>query len=250
MSVVSGVTQAIMGSEASEDAAEMQANASSYAAKLQNDQWEKTNAQLKPWREAGTAAINRLGPGVQPGGEFDSFTYSDMTADPGYAWRLQQGIDSLLASGAAAGNFGSGNMGAALVNYGQNMGSNEYANAYGRWQDQFNRLAQVAGVGQNAVNTTGSMGAEAANAIGNQYINAANSQAAGIINSANATIGGIGNASNQLASGVNTYLNYQKQQSALEQMQAIRNSNYWGGGYGDDAAIENIISNYDWVEAL
>lgn len=250
MSVVSGITQAVMGSEATEDAAEIQASASNYAADLADKQWKTTNEQLAPWREAGTAAINRLGAGVKSGGEFDQFTYNDMTADPGYAWRLQQGIDSLMASGTAAGNYGSGNLGAALQSYGQNMASNEYANAYSRWNDQFNRLAQIAGVGQSAVNTTGTFGADAANTIGSQYVNAANAQAAGTINSANAIIGGIGNTSNQAMSGLGTYLKYQQQQSALEQMQAARNSSYWGGGLGDDAAIENIINSYDWLEAL
>jgi hypothetical protein len=86
------------------------------------------------------------------------------------------------------------------------------------------------------------MGADAANTIGSQYVNAANAQAAGTINSANSIIGGINNTSNQITSGLGTYMKYQQQQSALEQMQAMQNSSYWGGGYGDDAAIENIIN--------
>jgi hypothetical protein len=62
-------------------------------------------------------------------------TLAELEMDPSYAWRKQQGIDALAASGAAAGNYGSGNMGVALQNYGQGLASTEYSNAYNRWRD-------------------------------------------------------------------------------------------------------------------
>jgi hypothetical protein len=169
-----------------------------------------------------------------------------MTADPGYAFRMQQGVDALQASGAAAGNYGSGNLGTALATYGQNMGSNEYANAYGRWQDQYNRLAQVAGVGQSATNTTGELGASSAATTGSNYVASANAQAMGQVNSTNSFLNGIAGTENQIISGLGTYAKYQQQQSLLDQYKAAQNSSYWGGGAGDDMAIENIINAYEY----
>lgn len=225
---------ASLSAKAQEEAAQTQAATSTYAADLANQQWQITNEQLAPWRNAGTAAINRLSAGTQPGGEFDTFNYSDMYADPGYKWRLQQGIDALNASGAAAGNYGSGNLGVALLNYGQNSASNEYQNAYARWQDQYNRLAGIAGTGQTTILQGGQLGANAMNAVGNNLTNAANAIAQGGVGSANAWVNFANNASNQTMSGIGTYLRWQQQQNLLNQYGGGNDSswNSWGGYNG------------------
>ena len=58
----------------------------------------------------------------------------------------------------------------------------------------FNRLASMAGVGQTATNQTGNLGAAAATNVGNATLGGAQAQAAGIIGSSNALQGGIGGA--------------------------------------------------------
>lgn len=130
------------------------------------------------------------------------FTIDDFKAnvDPSYEWRKQQGIDALSAAGAAAGNYGSGNMGVALQDYGQNLASTEYQNAYNRWNQEqanaFNRLATMAGIGQVTATNLGTQGANAATSIGNSMVNAANALGAGQIGSANAWASGFGNLAN------------------------------------------------------
>lgn len=55
-----------------------------------------------------------------------------LSQDPGYQWRLEQGRKALEAGAASKGGLLSGGTQKALVNYGQNLASQEYSNAYGR----------------------------------------------------------------------------------------------------------------------
>jgi uncharacterized phage infection (PIP) family protein YhgE len=67
---------------------------------------------------------------------------SDFTADPGYQFRLEQGMKALNASAAAKGMGMSGANIKGATEYGQNLGSQEYQNAFNRYQT--NRTAQLA----------------------------------------------------------------------------------------------------------
>jgi hypothetical protein len=62
----------------------------------------------------------------------------DMQKDPGYQFRMQEGLNAVEGSAAARGTQLSGATMKALAKYGQNFASNEMANAYGRFQDQRN----------------------------------------------------------------------------------------------------------------
>lgn len=89
----------------------------------------------------------------------------DVTKDPGYQTRLQQGSGNLERQMAARGGMGSGAEKAALVGYGQDLASQEY-------QSQFDRLSKLAGVSQS----------DPAAAAGLQYKqNVAQAQGAGIL---------------------------------------------------------------------
>ena len=128
------------------------------------------------------------------------FTMADYQADPGYAFRMQQGMQALERSAAAKGGLTSGALGKALENYGQQAGSQEYGNAFNRWSQQntdiFNRLASVSGMGQTATNATGNAGTNYTNQYGNNVTGAGNAQAAGTVGSANAWSNGINNGLN------------------------------------------------------
>lgn len=52
--------------------------------------------------------------------------------DPSYQWRMQQGQLALERSAAAKGMMGSGGLAAALTDYGQRSGAQEYAAQFGR----------------------------------------------------------------------------------------------------------------------
>jgi hypothetical protein len=139
--------------------------------------------------------------------------------DPGYKFRLEQGINALTAAGAAGGYLGSGNLGTALIGYGQEMGSQEYQNAYNRYMAEnealYNRLAGISGTGQTSSEYLAGAGGTAAANMGNLAVGGANALAAGQTGAANAWAGGLQNISNQFMGGLGTYLNYQQQQQMI-----------------------------------
>jgi hypothetical protein len=141
--------------------------------------------------------MNRLAAMTEPGGEFYApFSQTDFTQDPGYAFRLKEGMKGLNASAAARGGLISGNALRAATAYGQEMGSQEYGNAFNRYYtERANRMdplkflsaqGQAAAAGQAA-----NIGTGAANTA-NLMTSAANAQAAGQIGSANAYTNAIG----------------------------------------------------------
>lgn len=83
----------------------------------------------------------------------------DIKSDPTYKAQLQSGTDALSAAGAAAGNLGSGNFASSLEALGQNI----YAQNYG---DQFNRLLQLAGLGEGAQQSANEYRTQGLNALG------------------------------------------------------------------------------------
>jgi hypothetical protein len=262
-------------------AASSVSDATKYAADLQYKEWQQTQANLQPWLTAGTGALNQLAVGTQAGGQFATtpavptaptfgaapqytpFTPEAFQAniDPGYQWRLQQGVNALASSGAASGTYGSGNMGTALTQFGQGLGSEEYQNAYNRslqsynaqlagyqtgvnaqsqqynaaiqqfnaglisQQDLYNRLAGISGTGQTTGQQLGQLGLQSVTQIGNLGVQGATALATGQVGSANALAGGITGISNQMTSGVGQYLNYLYGQNYGNQSNDLG----WGG---------------------
>ena len=208
------VASSLLGANAAGSAASLQANAANRAADISNAQYEQTRTDQAPWREAGVTALNQLGPLAA---NYKPFSYSDMTSDPGYAFRLSEGQKALDSSAAARGGLISGNALRATQAYGQQMGSQEYNNAFNRYQTerqaQLGPLQSLAGIGQSATNFTGQAGAQNASTVGNYLTSGAAAQAAGQVGGANAVMG-----------GVNQYMNYNSNNNLLS---ALRNQ---GGG--------------------
>jgi hypothetical protein len=100
---------------------------------------------------------------------------NNFQGDPGYQFRMQEGLKALQGSAAARGSLNSGATLKAISRYGQDYASNEYANAYGR---EFNRLSTIANLGQNSAAQTGAANQNYANAYGQNVTGAANAQAA------------------------------------------------------------------------
>lgn len=122
---------------------------------LRRQIYEESVARQKPFYEAGVNALPGYLAGIQPGGELvRGFTTADYQADPGYAFRLAEGQKALERSAAARGGLLSGATGKALTRYGQEMGSQEYQNAYNRFLNtqslRRNALAGVVGFAPTA----------------------------------------------------------------------------------------------------
>lgn len=200
---MSGVATAIAvsaaaGYVASQNAANTQAGAAQNAADAQMQQYNQTRADLAPWRQAGATALGQLGQLTANGGDLNrNFSMADFQADPGYAFRMQQGLQAIQGSAAARGGLLSGGVLKDLSGYSQGLASQEYGNAFNRFetqnQDRYNRLAGLAGLGQSATSATGQFGANAAANYGNYLTQGANAQAAGYIGGANALNSGVSN---------------------------------------------------------
>lgn len=188
--VGSSLISGYMGSKASKDAARMTSDATRYAAELGQQQYEQTREDLGPYREAGYSAltdINALKPYLTStfGGE-QLAKYLDPSMDfrmkyGGMATERQQNVGQGLLSG---------NTLRALTDYGQNLASTEYGNAFNRFQTDrgniYNILGNIAGLGQNSVNTGVSAGQQNAQNLGTLAIGGAQAQAAGTVGAANA----------------------------------------------------------------
>lgn len=159
---------------------------------------------------AAQSQLKALGSGGQGGvglGEFNKkFSLEDYQADPGYQFRLDQGKTALERSAAARGGLLSGGTLKDLTDYSQGMASQEYGNAYNRFNadqsSRFARLATLAGFGAGANNVTAGAGLTTATNVGNNTIGAGNARAAGYVGTANAVNSAIGQ-------GVSSYNNNQ-----------------------------------------
>lgn len=238
-SVAGPVIGGLIGADAAGDAADTQAQAGRESNALQLQMFNQNRADLEPWRAAGGDAVNMLRQGIQPGGSLvKNFSMADYEADPGYNFRLGEGMKAIERSAAARGNLLSGGVLKGITRYGQDMASNEYQNAYNRFNqnqgNQYNRLAGVAGTGQNAVNQIGSMGTSMAQNVGNTMQGMGNARASGYVGQANALSGGLAGAYNNYQS--NQLLNMLRpQQGGMTTVGGGTGyGGYFGGNFQDD----------------
>ena len=128
---------------------------------LRRRMYEEDVARRQPFYQAGVNALPGYVSGIAPGGELvRGFTQADYQADPGYAFRISEGQKALDRQAAARGGLISGGALKAAQRYGQEMGSQEYSNAYNRFRDtQGLRRNALAGVVGFAPTAAGSMAA-------------------------------------------------------------------------------------------
>ena len=176
------------------------------ASQIQQENFEQTRKDLMPYKQAGDTSLNQLMGQMAPDGYFNqTYTGQDIYSDPSYQFRLQQGQDAIQSSAAAQGGLLSGATLKALQNYGQESASQEYSNAYNRFNadqtNRYNRLSNLVGIGQNAAAQVGNAGAQTAQAVANNTMAGANSIAAGQVASAN----NWANTANNLGSMATSY---------------------------------------------
>lgn len=184
MSLWGGVASAvgsIVGAGASLLGSQAQAKAAGKAGDAAYAIYQQQRKDLAPQRELGAEATNRLRDIYLTGA-------TPFTADPGYDYRLGQGVQALERGAAARGGQLSGAQQKALARFGQDYGSNEY-------NQGFNRLSQLAGFGSQAVAQGNQAGAQYAANYGNTVQNAGAARASGYA--------GIGSSIN---SGINNML--------------------------------------------
>jgi hypothetical protein len=183
--------------QAAKDAANIQAQSAQNALALQREQFEYQKGLLEPYRQAGESALGRLS-GVMGLGGQPAQPQQLLDMDPGYAFRLGEGMKALERVQAARGNMLSGGAIKAGQRYAQDFASGEYGNAY-------NRLANIAGLGQTVGGQLGSAAQQFGQTAGETMSQGANALAAGRVGRTSGYMGGIGGA-------VGAYQNYQNQQ--------------------------------------
>ena len=208
--------------------ASKQANATRYAADIgaqstaaslaaQKEARDQQIALQEPYRQAGLTGQNRLmellGLGGNTGaagyGQYSrDFGMQDFQQDPGYTFRLNEGLKQIGSQARAQGGAGGGRTMMGIQNYAQGLASQEYGNAFNRYQtnraNQLQPLGSLMSSGQAAAaGQAGQAGQYGVNA-GNLMSQAGQSMAAGQLGSAN-TMG------NALASMGSMYQQQQQQ---------------------------------------
>jgi len=144
---------------------------------FQREMFNTIRADQEPFRAAGVSALGKLTPLM----DYKKFSMSDFMADPGYQFRLTQGQQALDRSAAARAGLQSGAALKAATAFGQEMGSQEFNNAFNRYgierERAINPLLSMAGFGQTATNNLQQGAQNFGNTAGTIMGNAGNTQA-------------------------------------------------------------------------
>jgi hypothetical protein len=218
----------LLGASSARSAANTQAQATQAAQDAQLQMFNKQVELQEPFRQAGIGALNKL----IPLSDYTKFGMDQFQQDPGYAFRLSEGMKALDRTAAARGGLLSGGTLKAAQRYGQDMASQEYTNAFNRYQTernaQLNPLQSLAGVGQTATgaltNAYGNFGAQT----GQNLQDIGTARASGYLGGANALSSALGQAGQMYQYGQRT--------NALAGM--------YGGGSGGGAPIYAATPSY------
>lgn len=234
-----GIQAAILGAGAlgafgANRAAKTQAQAAQQGLDAQQRMYEQTRADQEPWRQAGITALNQLVPLAT---NYQKFGMDQFQQDPGYQFRLNEGLKALDRQAAARGGLISGNAMKAASRYGQDYASNEYTNAFNRYQAernaQLNPLQSLAGVGQSATNYLGNAAQNMGQAQNQNIQSIGNAQASGYVGGANALTSALGN-----------YLGYNQGQNYLDVLRGKSISPYSGAFGGTQVSAGNYGDGY------
>jgi len=156
-----------LSSSGQQQAAGTQAGAADRAAALQERIYNSMAERNLPAESAGNLARARyleligLGPNTNAmgyGSAVQPFDMNKFQADPGYNFRMSEGLKALDRQAAARGGLMSGAALKAAGRYGQETASQEFGNAYNRYRqnraDQLGPLGDVMTGGTNAINAT------------------------------------------------------------------------------------------------
>jgi len=226
-----------LGSQGAKSAAETQAGAATKSGELQKQMFDEQMRLQDPYRQAGLIGQTRLMTllglgGTQPsgggggggliggvgnalagaaagpyvGGDVSSpdygkyakdFSMADYKADPGYAFRLSEGMKALSHKAGSRGGLVSGTTMKGMADYIGGSASQEYGNAFARYQAE--RAAQLQPLG-NLMSSGQAAASNQAAGAGNYAVNAGNA----ITSAGNAIGAGQLGAANTLASGLGT----------------------------------------------
>ena len=196
-SAVVGAVGASKQASAAKSAAATQAAAADRAMQQEREMYEQSREDLAPYREQGYAALSDIA-AMKP--LFTAQFGPDQMAqylDPSMEFRRRLGEQTTARMLNVGGGALSGNTLRGLEEFGQNLASTEFGNAFNRFQTErgniYNTLANIAGMGQQSVNTGVQAGQNLAAQQTGLLTGQAAAQAAGQVGAANAYAGALGN---------------------------------------------------------
>jgi len=248
-----GIEAAIIGSAvlgagssaiASSKAAKAQRKAAESSAAIQREMFDKQAALQEPFRQGGLTAQNQIMQLLGIGGDANapgygslakSFGTDQFQQDPGYAFRQSEGMKALERSAAARGGLLSGGTLKGIQRFGQDLASQEYQNAFNRYQVEraarLNPLQSLMGSGQSAANTLTSAAGNLGQGLSGAELASGQARASGYVGGANAI--------NQALSGVT---NYYAQKPLMNAMTNYYNMGAPGGSYDPMAGVNSVLS--------
>lgn len=172
-SMLAGKKSAEAQRDAAREGAALERELSDENLQLQKELTAEQREDFKPWREAGGKALEQITAGIESG-EFDVGSF-DVRDDPGYQFRMDEGLKAIDRSASAGGRLESGAYDKAINRYAQDYASGEYANAYARNMAEkdrrFNMLAGLSDSGQSSAARQASATSQLASNAGNILAN-------------------------------------------------------------------------------
>jgi hypothetical protein len=201
----SAVIGGAVASRGASKAARAQTQAAEQASQVQRDIFERQAELAEPFRQAGVTSQNELMRLLGIGGDATAadygmltrgFTPEQLQMDPGYAFRLAEGEKALERMQAARGQYLGGGAIRAGTRYGQEMGSQEYMNAFNRAQAQLGTrlgaLGSLYGAGQTATQQVAGQAGQLGANLGNLLMQSGQARASGYLGQANALAQALG----------------------------------------------------------
>ena len=214
-------------SKAAKDAAKEQTKATNAAIAAEQKALERQIGLQEPFRKVGINALAQYPGAAAP--SYQPFGMEQFNADPGYQFRMSEGLKALERSAASRGILSSGQTLKDITRFGQDTASQEYQNAFSRYMLETERkrretldpleyqigLGQAAASGQAAnIGTTAGSTSNLMQALGN--INAQRAVTQG--NIATGTMNTLGNIAGQAVQG---YADYQAAQPYQNYLRSI-----------------------------
>ena len=248
MVAVAGASLAggLISASGARSAAGTQADAANNAAALQKQQFDEQQRLLDPYNQAGLVAQNklmeRLGIGGDPnaagyGSYSKPFSMADYQADPGYGFRLGEGLKAYAHQAGARGGLISGQTMKGMEDYRQASASQEYGNAFNRYQT--NRANMLQPLGSLMASGQASAAGQAAQAgqygvnAGNMMMQAGQATAAGQLGMANSIGSG-------LSSGASMYQNQSNFNNWLAKQPSNAGVTAGNAGYGNYGSLGGV----------
>lgn len=195
VSGLGGIAQAYFGSQASSQAATVQAQSAKDAEAQVQGMFDTTQKNLQPFIDAGQSGTGQVQNLLGLGANGTAGIMQQLQQMPGYQFALQQGLQATQNGFAAQGLGSSGAAIKGAGQYAEGLASQQYQSLFG------NAMSLMQG-GVQAGSALGGLASQNAGNLASLTTGAGAAQAAGIVGSANSVLGGINTATSGISNSM------------------------------------------------